>query len=299
VAELSDAAAAQLTAIHAAVTSKLALEIHPTRRDGRQFAALHFGPIPLDTYAFDTAWCTAACGRNWKVDIDPMTQTRARAARGPGWGQVTIRGAAPLPRRVSSTGASPPQLASYRVVIEAYPAPGKDTQWCVVGFVPSHTSTDGTPVTPVMGNSIHHYGGWWFTVCHAATAHFHAGEFGVLGWRPLLVAADGAAADADTSTYATTDVVPVVPAGSAVELAVDYAAGTCRVAFYTPAAVAGGFVDAPYAKMELRFAATPAEDVPNWGAVPARSVPSAAADSCTQLYPAVGTSWAGATWRFV
>jgi hypothetical protein len=58
---------------------------------------------------------------------------------------------------------------------------------------------------------------------------------------------------------------PPVPEGSAVEFAVDYAAGTSRVAFYTPAAVAGRFVEAPYARMELRFVATDAEDVPDWG----------------------------------
>jgi hypothetical protein len=43
-----------------------------------------------------------------------------------------------------------------------------------------------------------------------------------------------------------------------VEFAVDYYEGTCRVAFYTPAAVAGGFVEAPHAKTELRFVATAA-----------------------------------------
>jgi hypothetical protein len=62
----------------------------------------------------------------------------------------------------------------------------------------------------------------------------------------------------DVSAYATTSTVPPVPAGDAVEFAVDYAAGTCRVAFYTPDAVAGGFVEPPHAKMELRFVATEA-----------------------------------------
>jgi hypothetical protein len=95
--------------------------------------------------------------------------------------------------------------------------------------------------------------------------------------------------------------VPPVPEGSAVEFAVDYAAGTCRVAFYTPAAVAGGFVEAPYARMELRFVATDAENVPDWGGgIPARSVPTAAADSRVQLYPAIGPPpYAGAACRFV
>jgi hypothetical protein len=73
---------------------------------------------------------------------------------------------------------------------------------------------------------------------------------------------------------------------------VDYAAGTCRVAFYTPAAVGGGFVEAPYAKMELRFVATEAKDQPG------RPVP-ALADSGVELYPAVTTASEGTIWRFV
>jgi hypothetical protein len=80
-----------------------------------------------------------------------------------------------------------------------------------------------------------------------------------------------------------------------VEFAVDYAAGTCRVAFYTPAVVAGGFVEAPYAKMELRFVATEADEQSK---IPARSVPTLA-DSGVALYPAVSTPWAGASWRVV
>jgi hypothetical protein len=78
---------------------------------------------------------------------------------GRGWGHVTLRAAAPLPRRVPSTGGLQQELPSYRVIIEAYPAPvdGKETRWCNVGFVPSHTSTDGAPVTPVIGYGLHHY----------------------------------------------------------------------------------------------------------------------------------------------
>jgi hypothetical protein len=76
------------------------------------------------------------------------------------------------------------------------------------------------------------------------------------------------------------------------EFAVDYAAGTCRVAFYTPEAVAGGFVEAPHAKMELRFVATEATFI-----VPARSVPTLA-DSGVELYPAAMSDRPGAVWRF-
>jgi hypothetical protein len=291
--------AAQISAVHAAVTSKFALELHPVRWDRRQFATLHVGPVPFDE--FDTAWCAAACGDKWKVDIDPVTHMRAQLTHIGGY--VTLRGAAPLPRRVPSIVASPQQLPSYRVVIEEYPtvfAEGKNTQWCNVGFVPSHTFTDGAPVAPVMGHNIHSYGGWWFQV--TPQSHRALDESAtLLGWKPLLprATAAGDVAVADTSAYATENCSPPVPAGSAIELAVDHAAGTCRVAFYTPAAVAGGFAEAPYAKMELRFVATDAEDVPDWdGAIPARLVPSAAADSRVQLYPVVAAGYAGAVCRF-
>jgi hypothetical protein len=105
------------------------------------------------------------------------------------------------------------------------------------------------------------------------------GTVGDDGWTAMETS-DGA--------YATTSEVPPVPPGSAVEFAVDYAAGTCRVAFYTPAAVAGGFVEAAHAKMELRFAPT---------TYPPRSIPTLA-DSDVELYPAAASTIAGVTWRF-
>jgi hypothetical protein len=84
-----------------------------------------------------------------------------------------------------------------------------------------------------------------------------------------------------------------VAPGGAVEFAVDFAAGTCRVAFYTPAAVEGGFVEAPHAKMELRFVAT---ETPQYRL--ARPVPTLA-DSGVELYPATATDDpVGAIWRF-
>jgi hypothetical protein len=302
--------AAQLAAIHAAVTSTLALEVHAMRSDGRQFATLHVGPVPFDE--LDTAWCAAACGNKWKIDIDPVTHTRAHVKRHERAGHVTLRRATPLPRRVPSTGASSQQLPSFRVVIEAYPAPvdGKGDH-CDVGFVPSHTAAHDAPVPAVPGRNIHHYGGWSLQVKPAVSIRFTAAVV-VSGWKPLpphgaesarttwrLGWTGSAAAAEDVSAYATTVLVPPVPEGSAVELAVDYAAGTCRVAFYTPAAVAGGFIEAPYQRMELRFVATAAEDVPKWGAIPARSVPTITADSRMQLYPAVSPAGAGAVFRFV
>jgi hypothetical protein len=99
------------------------------------------------------------------------------------------------------------------------------------------------------------------------------------------------------SAYATTAEVPRVPPGSAVEFAVDYDAGTCRVAFYTRAAVAGGFVQAPHAKMELRFVATAAGAEGRGRSFPARAVPTAA-DSGVALYPAVVADGSGIIWRF-
>jgi hypothetical protein len=75
---------------------------------------------------------------------------------------------------------------------------------------------------------------------------------------------------------------------------VDYAAGTCRVAFYTPAAVVDGFVEAPHARMELRFVPTVADDAKQ---LPARPVPTLA-NSDMKLYPAVATFLAGGIWRF-
>jgi hypothetical protein len=140
-----------------------------------------------------------------------------------------------------------------------------------VGFVPSHTSADGALVTPIEGGFIHHYGGWWLGVMPLVSLEFDAGVI-AHGWTPLppRATAAGDAATVDASAYATTDLIPPVPAGSAIELAVYYAAGTCRVAFYTPETVSGGFVELPYAKLELRFAATAAENVPEWGDIPAR-----------------------------
>jgi hypothetical protein len=155
----------QLAAVHAAVTSKATLEVHPVRRDRRQFATLH--PAPYHT--FDTAWCAAVSGDGWQADIDSVTRMRAHVVRhSKKVGSLTLRGAAPLPRHLLSTGTSQ-QLPSYRVVIEAYPAPFKDedTQRCRVGFVPSHTSTDGAAVWDTNSQSTAAGGLAWQRIpCH-------------------------------------------------------------------------------------------------------------------------------------
>jgi hypothetical protein len=127
------------------------------------------------------------------------------------------------------------------------------------------------------------YGGWSVRVWPSRPGDVNLGFIRTSDWTVITPAA---------GAFATTSEVPPVPAGGAVEFAVDYAAGTCRVAFYTPAVAAGGFVEAPHAKMELRFVAT-ARD--GFGA---RPVPTAA-DSGVALYPAVETeSDTGNVWRF-
>jgi predicted DNA-binding WGR domain protein len=196
---------------------------------------------------------------------------------------------------VSPTSADEHQenrLSAYRVVIESYGRIGS----CSLGFLPNHrmrTSTGAAAVTPVAGYSIWNYKGWYI-VLDASSAR-NVDDPSDSGWTALEPSC-GAAGDApgNTSAYATTSKVPAVPAGGAVEFAVDYAAGTCRVAFYTPAAVTGGFVEAPHARMELRFVATEADQDDS----PARPIPTLP-DSNVELYPAVETMFAaGAIWRF-
>jgi hypothetical protein len=282
---------AEVRVLQAQATSKLA-DLHTA------VAALHallLPPPPLLLVApmtFDRKWCTAVCGKTWKVDFGAPSSMRAHITQ-EGAGCLTLRSAAPLPRRSSSPqalaaadGRQQDQLPAYRVVVDAY---GRGQQ-CRLGFIPSHlvgarAGAAADRVFPVEGHAIWAYGGWSVEVRALA-----AGICGP-GWI-VLQPSRGAAGEAlvdDTSAYATTSKIPPVPASSAVEFAVDYVASTCRVAFYTPAAVAGGFVDAPYAKMELRFVAT--------ADVPARTVPTLA-DSGVELYPAADSLNDGAVWRF-
>jgi hypothetical protein len=356
----------KLTDIHAAITAFRTLEFHPVRPDGRQFAEWRSGPVSA-CVAFGRDWCTRACGTDSKVEIDADTGMRAHVTSLPRYlftthdgrtgftGSLTLRSAAPLPRRVSrplvADGRQQDQLPAYRIVVEAY---DQRHYACSLGFVPSHHMADaGAPVTPKDHHFIWQYGGWCITVDARSVGSVDA-DVQQSGWT-VLEPARGAVDECDsgstsaaatlldgrrisgyergvsmssasvpfrgrtgmqlprgagnavrdTSAYATTSTVPPVPAGSAVEFAVDYAAGTCRVAFYTPEAVAGGFVEAPHAKMELRFVATDAkhESDYTWTApedflrvkIPARPVP---ADSGVELYPAVMTPVAGVIWRF-
>jgi hypothetical protein len=194
---------------------------------------------------------------------------RASSKKNPWYiGCLTLRSAAPLsPRHLNRLPAS------YRIVVEAH----NESQICYLGFVPGHyPGRNGAraAVTPELRFSIEKYGGWYIAV----------GRAGFLsnGWTAL---------EPSDSGYATTSKIPPVPAGGAVEFAVDYAAGTCRVAFYTPTAVAGGFVT-PHAKMELRFVAAAATEI-----VPARPIPTLP-DSGVELYPVAATDFVGPIWRF-
>jgi hypothetical protein len=287
---------AQVAVLQAQTTSKL-MDIHAA------IAAMHT-PLPppppqpplllVTPMTFDRDWCAAARG-SWITTIDAATGTRASAEQdGAGW--LTLRSAAPLPRRPSSAlagdGRQQHRLPAYRVVIEEC---NSDHVW-ILGFLPSHYSSvdagAAAAVTPITRREISRYGGWHIDV--VASSHCLVPDAKWSGW-VALQPSDGAAGDAssDTSAYATTDEVPPVPEGSAVEFAVDYAAGTCRVAFYTRTAVAGGFVKAPYAKMELRFVATEATS-----SIPARPIPTLA-DSGVELYPVVCTGGVVTAWRFV
>jgi hypothetical protein len=286
-AALQAHAKSYLPDIHAACAALQTLEIHPARPDGRQFAEWHTGPVPVCGLVFDRHWCAAACrysGR-WNVDIDAATSRRALVTRKGETSRLTLRGTRPLPRpSARADGAEQDQLSAYRVVIEAY----GEGERCDLGFLPSRHTRIGagaaSAVTPDAFSGIWSSGGWDISVFSSRVGD---PEYVIsAGWKALQLS---------QGTYATTTRVPPVPAGSAVEFSVDYAAGTCRVAFYTPAAVAGGFVEAPHAKMELRFVATPAVA---WSGVPPRPIPTRA-DSGVELYPAVAAVDVGTIWRFV
>jgi hypothetical protein len=284
----------RLSAIHTAVTTSLTLEVHPTRLDQRQFVTWHPGPVP-PLHVFDRVWAATVCGDRAHAVIDPKTGTRARVSQMPsGGGSLGLRSSRPLIRLPPNISAVIPrrQLPSYRVVIDAYPEfDGKFE----IGFIPSHVGAKSTNslVTPRVGYPIFEAGGWWFSVYEKSHGPICA-QSTYLGWVVMapLGPNNANAPVGNMSTYATMPIVPPLPPGGAVELAVDYAAGTCRVAFYTREAVAGGFVAAPFATMELRFVATE-----KYGSIPARAVPTEA-DPNVLLYPVVATNGPGAIWHF-
>jgi hypothetical protein len=341
--KLETQALTKLDSIHGAIAALQTLEIQPIRPDRRQFASWHCGRLPQMPATFCRAWSTALLTDGWKIDIDAGTGMRMHVTQKGYSDWLTLRSAAPLPRRIVGGGGAvslvgldqqqqqqqhQEQLPAYRVILEAYSDVHK---WCYLGFVPSHRGCSGansdgaglnlghtvravssiadancSTITPTAGHDICNYAGWCIDVRASSDGLVHP-DTTFSGWTVMAPAhAPGTAAAAvgadeggmkaeaaeSASAYATTTVVPPVPPGSAVEFAVDYAAGTCRVAFYAPEAVSGGFVEAPHAKMELRFVATKEEPY-----IPARSVPTAEG-SGVELYPAVETGYAGTIWRF-
>jgi hypothetical protein len=279
---LKSQAASTLTELVTAVTAVTtgAMEVLPVRPDSRQFLTWRVNGIPPPLLQFDRPWCAAVCASGGDARLDAAVgDVRATVTRG-GAEYFTLRSAAPLPRDTRRSGR---QYPAYRIIVERY---GEAGEWCCLGFIPSHqmhgSGAAPLPVAPTPDYGICNYGGWYIAVFPTRAGVVNS-DTQYSGWTVMPPA---------ISAYATRADVPPVPAGGAVEFAVDYAAGTCRVAFYTPAAVAGGFVQAPYDRLELRFVATPAGH-----RLPARTVPTAA-DSGVALYPAVSTLDCGNAWRF-
>jgi hypothetical protein len=267
-ATLKAQAASELTDIHSGVATLLKLHSRASQQ-----------------MTFDRTW--SASSNEWKASIDPDTGIHAHVTQQGRSAFFTLRSAAPLPSRsaLAAGRQQHSQLPLYRVIVEAYSKDG----WCFLGFVPKQRSDTAATVS---GGAIWDYGGWSIQVWPSRDGKVEPSKY--RGWTVLLpTPADGAAdAAVDTSAYATTAVVPPVLPGSAVEFAVNNVTGTCRVAFYAPKAVAGGFVEVPHARMELRFIETEAH-----AGMPARSIPTAAG-STVELYPAVMTGGADAIWRF-
>jgi hypothetical protein len=314
-AALKAQVAANLTELIATVKAGLAFEILPVRPDdGRRFAVSHEGPVPPlppkptpppppppppvpDHLTFDRAWCAAVCEVEREFAIHCGTRTPWRIVH-PGGRCLMLRSTGPLPRLL------PGQSPGYRIIVQSY---GGNAD-CRLGFVPSHV-LDSEGVAPVLvdveptpNRAISNFGGWYIevrpleygTIIDATRCGwivlpppFAAPQFNQRGGRPRQ--------PRRTSSYATTKKVPPLSAGGAVEFVVDHAAGTCRVAFYTPAAVWNNFETPPFARMELCFVATAA----HWEcAIPARMVPTVPI-SRVELYPAVEADHAGAIWRLV
>jgi hypothetical protein len=277
------------------------MEILPVRPDCRQFVEWRVGgippPPPLRAVEllpaaepplrpqFDRAWCVAVSADGWMVRVDAGAgDMRAKVLQN-GSGDCTLRSAAPLPSLGPSPRVGPgrqqQQLPACRIIVEAY----SGDKYCYLGLVPGGVAATAVAPTRVQ-YAIHNYGGWSIAVAPSRAGAVHRNRL-FSGWKVIPPVA---------SIYATTAEVPPVPEGGAVEFAVDYSEGTCRVAFYTRAAVAGGFVEAPHAKMELRFVATATGEA-DGRPIPARTVPTAA-DSVMALYPAAETYGRGSIWCF-
>jgi hypothetical protein len=203
----------------------------------------------------------------WNVLLD-QSGTRARVAK-IGFDTLTLRGARPLPRPPHAT------TASFRVIIEDY----GDNNYCTIGFVPGDAE-------PVVGREIGEHGGWYICVAPSRPRRI------ILSTSALEFLASGD----DGADLA----IPPVPPDHAVEMTVNYAAHTCRVAIYAPAN-ACDFTALPEYVADLRF--VPRKE---YGCYPARSdptLPRSCAAPCAApyiaLHPAVGMQWSGGTVSFV
>jgi hypothetical protein len=109
-AALKAQAESRLTEILTAVTTGLALEIHPVRSDGRQFAERHGGPAPplllppppplppLRPLAFPRSWLAASLqqGMGTTCEISGLYNDIVSCLKTMGAGTCTLRTAAPL-----------------------------------------------------------------------------------------------------------------------------------------------------------------------------------------------------------
>jgi hypothetical protein len=244
--------------------------------------------IVVQHMKFDPA-CAAATNAKVALDEDASGTGSATVKEFPHH-CVTLWGAAPLQRPQEQQQQQAP-LPSYCIIVTSY----DESNSCHIGFVPA-TALSGDVNTVIRG--IPDCGGWYIEV---APETFHPVQPKLRsGWVPLRPEnttdpRNGITSNRAFSAYATTAVVPPVPMGGAVQFAVDHAAGTCRAAFYMPMTVTGGFVEPPYATMELRFVATEAD---HDSCIPSRSVPTA--DSGVGLFPAVTAIHVrgGASWQF-
>jgi hypothetical protein len=241
---------AQVSELRALSTQRYEL-VRPEARTAREFIIPYSGPFPPSAVLppstdvsplprivglgmFDPEWYAASIvGTTWQCDLNAPHYDVAHCTADDGRYLLTLRTDPPLPRDSAGTVVC-------RFVIEAYPPDQHAT--CYLGLIPS----SATP-TPMWG--IPDLGGWELYLSPPGP---HASRAGGT-WAPMQPH-QGRPLPPDGSAYATTAQVPKVPVGGAVEFAVDYAANTCRVAFYTPEGVAAGIrQSAPFAKMELHF----------------------------------------------
>jgi hypothetical protein len=223
-------------------------------------------PPPPPPLRFDAEWyARSVTGTNFQCDLNAPHYDRVRciAHEDPHedpvdadaiTSRVVVRTAAPLPRPPRRIDAAPTREvtpATCTFVIVKY-APKDDGVWdctpkddggvwhCAIGLLPSTAAARPTRSLGHLGgctvyphpNGAHPPGGWWTPFANSEFANSMK-----------------------------------VPQGGAVRFTVDYAASTCRLACYTPAAVANDFAQPPYATTELFFNTPIPDDVTLYPAV--------------------------------